>query len=164
MTVATAIPEFARDLWTDTFQDEDATASSGVPCCRSGGRRSQALTRIVRIRSDEQDEGMPGGSSEMLLFQVGKRPPITGVQSFVAEMRAEQSQIGYAGEAVTTSSPWPLLWRQPELEVESCRGVFSIDHEYRELFSDAVELDLSALRRWQPQIIITRRMLETDDE
>lgn len=118
----------------------------------------------MRVRPEFVDEETSSAAWGMLLFQVGKPQRTEGALSFVAEVRAEPSQIGHAGDAVTVSSPWPSLWGQPaRVEADVSRGIIPLRHEYRELFCDDVEVDLRSLPRWRPQTTLTRRMLDSDD-
>lgn len=165
MSAATAIPEVAQDLWIDTLSDEDSTSSVGDPQSRPGRFTTRPPTRVVRVRLEQHDAGASDPAWGVCFFQVGRPGGAIGEQSYVAEMRAELSQVGRAGDAMATSSPWPSLWRRPAVaQADSSRGVLAVRHEYRELFSDTVEVDLRSVPRWQPQITLTRRMLEADDE
>lgn len=163
MTAATAIPEFTRELWTDSPPGDDTTTSMGTPRGQGAEGRIPGTANIVRIVPDPKDEDVLGVTWEKLLFPLqlfafGLAGPV------VAKLTAELSQIGYPGDAIATSTPWPSLWRQPEPDPGVWRGVFAIRHRRRELFSEVVELDLRSLPRRRPHITLTRRMLEANDE
>lgn len=164
MTAATAIPEFTRELWTDGPAGEDTTTSLAAPRHQSAQRRITGTVRVVRIVPDPRDEETLGTSWEKVLFQIPGQLPAFDVRTFVAELTAELSQIGFPGDAMTSSTPWPLLWRQAEPDAGVWRGVFAFHQTHTEIFSDAIVVDLRSLPRLAPHITLARRMLETDDE
>lgn len=164
MTTATAIPEFTRTLQTDIALGDDASTSMDALTPLIPQARPSALMHILRIVLDPKDEEALGITWEKRAFRVPPRDSRINMSTPISVVTAELPQIGYPEDAITALASWVFPQRPLEAEADSCRGVFTVEHEHRELFSEFVELDLGALPRWEPHITITRRMLETDDE
>ncbi len=81
---------------------------------------------------------------------------------FIYEAAVEQ--LGFPGEAVTSTSPWPELWGSVEFETKPWRGVFAPMHKHKILFSQILSFRTAALPRLKPRAVITRRVEEIKDE
>ena len=90
------------------------------------------------------------------LVQAGERP------IFVYEATFEQ--VGFPGDPVTSTSPWPEFWKSVEGEAKLWRGVFAPTHKYKILFSHTLSFQTAGLARLKPRPVITRRTEEIKDE
>lgn len=160
MNGATAICEYTPDVWAAGALSDELAAE--------GQNARQDLPKVVEdipVTFEEADEQSPGGGIEKRVYRVIPQQPGLDGRSYVRGFRIESSHFSCAAEANTTvSSGWLLLGTRPEVDPNTWRGVFATQHQHRELFSQRVELNLGTLPRWKPQITITRRMLDTDDE
>jgi hypothetical protein len=170
MTTATAVPEFTYDLWAESDFPADSATSMEPSQGRIAQRRMEGPERILCVTPDPRDAESPGSGRTKLYqtnagcHQTGARSSTFNVLAFVPEQYPELLQIEGPCEAITASSLRRWLWQQPEVPPDLWRGVFAIKHQRRELFSLPLKLNLHALPRWTPQITLTRRMLDADDE
>ena len=160
MNGATAVCEYPREVWAaGAFSDELAPA---------GRHTCQGFPKVVEnvpVTFDDVGEHSPRGGIEKRVYRLIPQQAGLDGRSYVRGFRAESSHFSCAAEANTAvSSGWLLLRTRSEVDPNTWRGVFAIQHQHRELFSQRVELNLGTLPRWKPQITITRRMLDTDDE
>jgi hypothetical protein len=73
-------------------------------------------------------------------------------------------QVGFPGDAVASTSPWPELWSKPTTPATHTRGLVVVDHRREELFETTVNLDTAKLPRWRPFIAEYRRTHEENNE
>lgn len=161
MSTTTAVRGFTRGLLADSNPPNDATTSMEAPQAQAVRRRPAAARYVARITLSPEEEAL-GVSWERLVWQVPYQLP--AFEAFVVQLQAEPWQLGYPSDAVICSSPLQFFDQRPEAEPESWRGVFAFRHEHTEIFSEPIELNLRTLPRLKPQITLTRRMLEDDDE
>lgn len=161
LTGATSYPELERDSCDEAVLYPDVTtAMVATDRCYEPPRPRSAP---IRITSDPKDQVVDGLIWDKLLYEKHAQCQYA-VIVHVKEVKAELSQIGFPGDATIASAPWPSLWQRTEPDPRVWRGVFAVEYQHRTLFTQQVELKLDSLPRYQPEILITRRMLESDDE
>jgi hypothetical protein len=75
-----------------------------------------------------------------------------------------EEYLGFPGDTIAITVPWPDLWQSAEPEPATWRGIFNPTYDRKVLFSKEVTIKTADLRRWQPQIMIDRRILERENE
>jgi hypothetical protein len=85
--------------------------------------------------------------------------------SYVISVQYTDEQIDVLEDAVVTSLlDWPDLKHYDTSELRPWRGVFSPPHKPKILFSELIEIEVTSLPRWKPQITIDRRTLDRADD
>ena len=77
---------------------------------------------------------------------------------------ATNEQLGFPGDAIASTSPWPELWQIEGFEPKPWRGVFTFTHKHKVLFSKTLSFRITELPRLRPHIVIDRRTRELRDE
>lgn len=168
MTAATAVPEYASDLFADVDSTINTTTTSSDPSPDDilmeawMGRKPSSPMRVFTL--SPRDEEVLGIKCEKSFWhEPQERQRIAKFTGCVFEFHSDVGELGYPGDAAIS---WPLqalITIETEPETETWRGVFAYRHAERELFSQTVDLMISSLPRWRPQITLTRRMLEDDE-
>lgn len=82
----------------------------------------------------------------------------------ILEWLIKPNRADGAGDPAEVSSVSPRPEEPPEEEARPWRGVFAVRYERKPLLRQPARINLQELRRWTPQVSLTRRMIETDDE
>ena len=125
-----------------------------------------ATVSVITVRASGS------GESNIVFLSEGKKhlwsreawrglPYASGNQPLIYE--ALQEYLGFPGEAVATTSPWPAFWRHVEPQVTKWQDVFYYAHTRNVLFSQDVTLKTADLPRWKPKFIMDMQPLETED-
>lgn len=91
-------------------------------------------------------------------------PTQSGSGHCEVEIEATEEQLGLAGDAIASTSPWPAFWRHPEPESAVWRGVFTLPHHRDVLFAQEIDIETSKLPRLKPRIMLDRRTLSRDKD
>lgn len=88
----------------------------------------------------------------------GKQAPLTCVYG------SPEGYIGFPGDTTASTSLWPELWHLSEPDPMVWRGVFYPTYTRKVLFSKEVTIRTADLPRWQPKVVIGRRIIERGNE
>lgn len=117
----------------------------------TGGRKEMVVGQVVL--SGSGDPSLP------VVHYWRDQTDENAVLTVVFECHSDADDYTNLAEMLATST------RQETEPPESMwRGVFAVQYERREIFTQRVELRVSELPRWRPQVIIPRRTLEAPDE
>ncbi|MFH1748342.1 MAG: hypothetical protein ABIG44_15020 [Planctomycetota bacterium] len=161
MNGATAICESTPDTWADNAISDESSPEEW----NARENPPPNFVEKVFVTFEDVDKASPDEVIERRVYRVIPQQPGFDGPSYVRRFQIESPHFSCAADVNTTvSSPWLVQGTSPDVDPNTWRGVFAIQHQHRELFSQNVELNLGTLPRWKPQITITRRMLDTDDE
>lgn len=138
---------------SETVEEASSVENQGMTVLVVAGRREKdvAITEIQEWR-----KYFWGVGNLPYLIQAPRRP--------IFAYEATLEQVGFPGDAVTSTSPWPDLWRSVELEPKPWRGVFTFSHKHKVLFSKTLSFRIRELPRLKPHVVIDRRTQEIEDE
>jgi hypothetical protein len=171
--------ERIKEPWFSEIDDHDSFSATTLQMAKesdaeipTAGLRnilatqcSAVATIISSLREEDVGEIAARALSRKYFWHVGNRPTmICSAQGFVFIYESSEECLGFPGEATASMSPWPELWRQTEPEPQLWRGVFSLTYDRRILFSKTIRVRTSELPRWKPQITISRRIVEMENE
>jgi hypothetical protein len=145
----------------------DATATtSSVTVEETSSLENQGMAVLVVAGRTEKDVAITEMQEWRKYFWgVGNLPYlIQGARNPIFAYEAALEQIGFPGDAVTSTSPWPDLWRSVELEPRPWRGVFTFSHKHKVLFSKTLSFRISELPRLKPHVVIDHRTQEIENE
>ena len=169
MSVVTERPQLGRNtIFVDDQSAYDTTTEDvlSYPYRQSTGQRTQPGRR-TKARVIVTQEG-PGEDPawEKRYWQVSTELLAEAAEwiAYVISLHTPEEYIGQPGDAIASASLWPLLWRNPTVEVNRARGVFEVKFAHRILFTQEVTIQIDRLPRWEPVININRRTVEGEDE
>ena len=93
------------------------------------------------------------------------RNPIAETPSIQKDIISGEGEFSeFPNVAAANFSASTCLESEPETETESLRGVLTVSHRHKIIHSDIVEINISKLRRWKPDVQINLGRIPEDDE
>ena len=129
-------------------------------------RQAQAIAVvIVGSRSETEMTSISPHERRKYFWGIGNVPySIQPELKPLLVYEATNEQLGFPGDAIASTSPWPELWQIEGFEPKPWRGVFTFTHKHKVLFSKTLSFRITELPRLRPHIVIDRRTRELRDE